>query len=117
MNIFDAIGKTTFDVLRVTFGYAATWVRQNAAEVNAQVLYKAPTYKFDMNENDFTLERHTMEYYETDFPGLYDSVSDAGKEQIKIEVSTGVFETFVVKRCEKKGDGKTVIAILTPVTL
>lgn len=117
MNIFDAIGKTTFDMLRITFGYSATWLRSNADELVKQVLYQHPTHKTEIDHNDFTLEQHRMEYYESDFPGLFESVEDAGTERVRIEVSAGVFESFVVKRCEKKGDGKTIIAILTSTNL
>lgn len=116
MSIFDAIGKQTFNVIRAFDGRPATWKPLNdATEINKIVLYKNPTQKLELGQNDFSLERFAMEYYETDFPGLYESVSDANNETVIIEVSEGVLQTFIVKRCEKKYDGKSILAILTPI--
>jgi hypothetical protein len=117
MNIFDAIGKTVFDISRAAFGYSAKWLPSVGPEVVAKVLYQYPTYKVDMDENNFTLEKFFFEYYETDFPGLYESVSDAGNESVQVEVTTAVWKSFIVKRCEKKGDGKTIVAFISPVDL
>jgi hypothetical protein len=112
MNIFDAIGKTTFDVCRAVFGYAATWIRTNGPEMSSQVLYQYPGQKVELDGSKFTLENYQFEFYETDFPGLKESVQDANNERVKIETTPGVFQNFIVKRCEPKGDGRTVIAQL-----
>lgn len=118
MNIFDALGKTVFDIMKPNFGCPATWIpSKNGPQVNATVLYSNPTEKLDISEQDYTLERFKMEYYEADLPGLFEGVQEARHERVTIEVSRGVFLDFVVKRCEKKGDGKTVIAYLTQINL
>lgn len=115
MNIFDAIGKTTFDVMRTTFGNSATWLREN---ITATVLYKHPSHKVDLSENDYMSEQFQMEYYETDFPGLLESVSNGVVEKVTIEVSKDVFEEFGIRVTPKrKGDGKTVVAILVPLNV
>lgn len=112
MNIFDSIGKTVFDVCRVVFGYPATWLRTDAAEISAQVLYQYPGQKVELDGNKFTLENFQMEFYKTDFPGLTASVEDRNNEKVKIETTPGTFQTFFIERCEPKGDGRTVIAYL-----
>ena len=116
MSIFDSIGKQTFDVIKAFDGRSATWTPlDNSPEVTKTVLYNHPTKKVNAGENDFLLEDCKMEYYENDFPGLFESVQDANNEKIKVEVSKDVFQDFIIKRCEKKYDGKTIIAILTPI--
>lgn len=112
MNIFDSIGRTTFDICRAVFGYAATWLRTDGPEVSKQVLYQYPGQTVDLSGNKYTLEDYRLEYYETDFPGLKESVDDAGNERVKIETTPGTFQNFIVKRCERKGDGRTIIAYL-----
>ena len=57
--------------------------------------------------------KYQIEFYETDFPGMFESVEDGENEKVKIEVSKGMFEEFIVKHCKKKGDGKTIIATLS----
>lgn len=101
--------------MRANFGYPATWIKADASEINKQVLYKQPTDKYDFGTTDYSLERHVLEYYETDFPGLFESVQEANNEKIKIEKSEGVFVNFIIKRCEKLADGKMIKAFLTEV--
>lgn len=115
MSIFDAIGETTFEVIKAFDGKPSTWVPSDNSPVqNTIVLYKAPTQKFELSDNDYSLEYPVMEYYDNVFVGLFKSVADGNNETVTIEVSIGVLEQFNVKRCEKKYDGKTIIAILTP---
>lgn len=113
MNIFDSLGKTVFDIMRPNFGCVAKWKPSNGPEISKVVLYKHPSDKFELNQNDYSLEHYKMEYYESDFPGLHEKVADRSNEKISIEVSNGVFQNFIVKACDPKGDGKTIIATLT----
>lgn len=114
MTIFEAMAKTAFEVVKAFDGKPATWVpSNNDPEQNAIVLFKTPTKKFELSDNDYSLEDIQMEYYESDFPNLFKSVADGNNEPVNITVSEGVVENFIVRRCEKKYDGKTIIATLT----
>lgn len=100
--------------MRGTFGYPATWSPlDNSPAISATVLYKAPSAKFDFGDTDFSLEKHVLEFYQNDFPGLFESVGDASNEKISVEVTEGDFQLFLIKRCEKKTDGFTIKAYLT----
>lgn len=96
----------------------ATWIKEDGTQVVAKVLYKCPSDKVKIDDNAFTEENFQIEYYESDFPGLLESVADSTAERIAVEVSQGVTLSFNVDLTPKrKGDGKTITAILTPVDL
>ncbi|MCG2614892.1 hypothetical protein LZZ85_11390 [Terrimonas sp. NA20] len=116
MNIFDAIQDTTFDISTAAFGYPATWIPTGeATTLVGDVLYKDASHKMDMDESEFEVEKHVMEYKRGVFDGLQARVDAARREKVIIQTSTNVFEEFWVKRCVKLYDGKTIKAILQPV--
>jgi len=73
------------------------------------------TDKHGLSDTDFDIERYKMEYKEQDFTGLKTLVDSADTiEKVQIELTTGVFTEFMVRRIERKYDGKTFIAFLNP---
>lgn len=116
MNPFDAIQAAAFDVVTNTFGYAAKWTPSDgSAEKTAQVLYKDATEKQGLSDQDFEVERYKMEYKNGDFPELKNLVDTADTiEKVSIETQKDIWLEFMVRRIERKFDGKTFIAILNP---
>ena len=112
-NIFNALHKIVFDVCGAAFGNVATWQPSNDSDAQtATVLYKDPTEKTGLSDNDYSTERYQMEYLVTDFVGLKDAVAAGGTERVSIEVDEAITLTFIVRRTERKVDGKTIVAFL-----
>lgn len=116
MNPFDTIQAAAFDVVTNTFGYAAKWAPSNDSAVQtAKVLYKDATENHGLSDQDYDLERYKMEYKSGDFVQLKGLVDAAGtNEKVQIETVEGVWLEFMVRRIERKFDGKTFVAILNP---
>lgn len=116
MNPFDTIQATAFDVVTSTFGYVAKWAPvSGSAEQTAKVLYKDATENHGLSDQDFDLERYKMEYKSGDFTGLKEIVDTADTiEKVLIETVKDTWLEFMVRRVERKFDGKTFIAILNP---
>lgn len=104
-----------FDTVTNTFGYNAKWTPSNEeTEQSAKVLYKDATESQTLSEQDYNIEDPIMEYKKGDFLTLQQLVSEGIKEKVKIELTTGVFTEFIIRRIESKYDGKTILAFLNP---
>lgn len=116
MNIFSSTQKVVFDVCGAVFGNAATWTPSNGDEMqSATVLYKDPTEKHGLSDVDYNIERYQMEYLVSDFAGLKEAVGRGETERVVITNDDGLELTFIVRRTERKYDGKTIVAYLNPV--
>lgn len=114
MAYFDDIQDGAFDIVTAIFGDAATWLPSvGGPQQTAEVLYKDATEKHHLSDNDFMIERYTMEYKYGDFDGLNVSVEKGENETVRI-VKRGVTLQFIVRRCTAKYDGQTMIAYLNP---
>lgn len=114
-NIFNGIQSAVFDVVGAVFGNTATWQPSAGGDLqSAIVLFKDPTEKHGLSDVDFNAERYQMEYWVNDFVGLKDSVTAGIVERVTIETDEGVSLQFLVRRIERKYDGKTIIAYLSP---
>lgn len=114
-NIFDGIQETILSVATATFGYPASWLPSSGgSEMLGEVLYKDATAKIELAENDYNIEKYSMEFHNKFFPGLFDSVAAAKDESVKITFAENNIQEFWVKRCEKLYDGKTIKAYLQP---
>lgn len=118
MSFFDNIQDAAFKVITNHFGDHAMWTPAEGGETqNAQVLYKDAFAKDTFSDVAFNTERYTIEYNEDDFIGLKESVESRElQERIFVHSKSGYIE-FVVRHCESKFDGQTIIAYLTPVTI
>lgn len=116
MSFFDNIQRNVFQVTQNIFGDTASWLPfDGSQEQTAKVLYKEPTEKHRMDQNDIDIEEYCMEYKAGDFSGLFESVARVNNEQVKITFADGSENTFWVKQCKKTFDGKTIKAYLQPV--
>lgn len=114
-NVFNGIQKAVFNVIGTTFGNPATWEPAAGGDTQtAIVLFKDPTEKHGLSDVDFNAERYQMEYWVNDFVGLKESVSSGTVERVTIETDEGTNLQFLVRRIERKYDGKTIIAYLSP---
>lgn len=117
MNIFDSIQESAFNVVTQTFGYAATWTpSEGGPQQLAVVCYKDATDEHGVGEVDYNNPRHQIEYKIEDFTGLQQSVFNGGTELVKVTMK-GITYQFLVRRCETKYDGKTIVAYLNPPTI
>ncbi|WP_153799070.1 hypothetical protein [Foetidibacter luteolus] len=130
-NIFDGIQNTAFDIVTQTFGYPAFWtpsqqdafspeftgefgeygLEPNGETQTAQILFKEPTEKFGLSDNDYEIDAYYMEYRKGTFLGLKSSVNAGSLETVTIETQDGPTD-FFVKGIKAKYDGRTIIATL-----
>ena len=111
-NPFDVIQETIFDTVTAIFGETAVWIPSaGGPPVSAAVLYKDPSAKYGIGESEFDVEEYYMEYKQGDLHGLKEAVNNGHLESITVSNSSGTVE-FYVRKCSKKFDGKTIVAIL-----
>lgn len=112
MNIFDNLQDNLTGAIKSTFGYPAVWNPTGGGPAqNATVLYKGPTEKEKLANVDYDTDRVTMEYDQSEFVGMYDSVKSGKREPITITISGQEIE-FVALGIQKMFDGKTFEARL-----
>lgn len=111
MSLFDLYQKTTQGIVTTLYGDAATWTPAAGSTLySAMVLYKEPTDKEKAGDQDYVVSRPSMEYFYSDFPGLYEAVQAKSSEVVEIN---GV--EFYPFQGEKKFDGKVIILYLETV--
>lgn len=109
---FDAIQDTVFNTVTAIFGETAVWLPSAGGDsLSAAVLYKDPSAKYGIGESEFDVEEYYMEYKQGDLPGLKEAVNNGYLESLTITSKTGSMD-FFVRKCTKKFDGKTIVAIL-----
>jgi hypothetical protein len=109
MNIFDGIQKAAQAVVTNTMGYDATWVPLAGGDAfTGRVLFNEPTNPEEVAIADFEAMRPRVEFFEGDFPGLFES---ARKNKLEvIEINGRSFVTMA--NGSKKFDGKTIMIYL-----
>ncbi len=111
MNLFDTLQQNTFNVVKNTMGYDASWTPTAGGDsITAKVLLNQPTKDETVSDIDYDALHPSVEYFEADLPGLYESVSDNINEVITINGNN-----FNCYHAIKKYDGKTIIIDLKPV--
>ncbi len=113
-NLFDGLSDGVFRTVSVTMGYDASWAPIGGGSVQtARVLFKEPTDKDDIGEygDSYDLRTFFMEFWITDFVGLFDSVREDGEETVTITFPAGDRE-FYIREIKKKFDGRNYKARL-----
>lgn len=110
MNRFDQLQEKAQRVVTRTMGYSAIWIPLvGGPAFTAEVLFNQPTQKEDVSDEHYIIQRPRMEYFEGDFPGLFESVEDKNNEVVTVNN-----QQFIAFLAEKKYDGKTIILHLEP---
>lgn len=108
MSFFDGYQSAAHSIVERMYADDASWTPSLGGPVQtAKVLFNSPTRKEDIADNEFEAEYPSMEYLDTYFIGLADSVRVANAETVIINGNS-----FSVYSIEKKYDGKTIIASL-----
>lgn len=110
MALFDGLQAAVFGATETVFGDDAVWMPSNGetGPFTEKVLYKCPNDPIKIGETDKYEYRpydYSVEFYETQFPGLKESVDKSNEEKIDVK---GV--TLVIRAVYRSKDGKTLIA-------
>lgn len=99
-------------------GYDARWTPSiGGSELTARVLFGEPTKDDRLGEygDNYTLRTFFMEYYQGDFPNLFEAVRDDKKELVYITIDD-IERVFYVSHEGAKYDGRNYRVELTDET-
>lgn len=108
-NLFDNLSGKVFGVCSKVMGYDATWTPSTGgSELTARVLFGEPTMDDRLGEygDKYNLRTFFMEYYQGNFPSLFENVQDDNEELVQITIDD-IQRMFYVVREEAKYDGRT----------
>jgi hypothetical protein len=109
-NLFDGLQVAAHTVVGNTMGNIATWMPSTGgATQTAKVLFKTPTQKGVITDQDYDGISPKIEFLQGDFVGLVDAVRSNKTEMIVI---SGV--SYLAYKVDQKFDGKTVIIHIEP---
>lgn len=106
-NLFDELQEGAFDVVTDTMGYDAAW-----GSFTGRVLFNQPTEMERLGKQTPTIyndKTYIMEYREGVFPGLFEAVRASKQKAEKMTVNE---IEYMVRKVEKKYDGKNYVATL-----
>jgi hypothetical protein len=86
MAFFDQVAKVAVGITDNVFAYSATWTPANADPITAQVKYKDMSGEAKLADNKYGVDKWTIEYTDSDFPGLKDFINANGKANITVNV-------------------------------
>lgn len=118
-NIFSSfLEAEVFRITTDTMGFDAVWLPSLVpdTEHTARVHFQDPNKigdKYEVKTVDFRALQPFMEYFEGDFPGLCETVEEAGGTTHEIVSIEGV--EYSVASVAKKWDGRTYRAVLLPI--
>lgn len=107
MSRFDMYQRIAQSIVVGTYGDTAIWRPLIGGEYTADVLYKGPTEEDKINSQEYTTLQPQCEYFDGEFPGLFESVQAKHLEIININ---GV--DYYTVRTVKNFDGKTIVLYL-----
>ena len=86
-NPFDAMSDKVFETVEAVMGYDGSWLPSDLTpEQTARVLFGEPTKEDKLGEygDSFTPRTYFMEYWEGDFAGLFEAVSERMHEYVTV---------------------------------
>jgi|GEM_PF-2889971 len=86
MALFDAIVSAAVKATDTVFAYTATWTPPAGDAITALVKYKDMSGEAKLGDNKYNLDKWTIEYTDSDFPGMKDLINANGKPLITVNV-------------------------------
>lgn len=119
-NEFDDLETSLHNDVAETFGYSASWFPASGGPVQViTALFQDPDSRGGTTETQYLNYEDVqpvMEYYEGQFPGLFESVQKTNQvERIEVTRKGTVFQ-YQVTRVRKVIDGDTYVANLVFIT-
>jgi hypothetical protein len=107
-NPFDSLANVAHGVIASTMGESATWRKANGNTVTGKVLFKDPTAKVTITDQEYAQVSPKIEYRDGDFPGLFESARNGERP----EVTIGTYKYYGMNG-KTSFDGKTITIELT----
>lgn len=108
MSNFNGLQKSAFGTVENLYGDTAVWSPLSLPEQTELVLFKSPNDLLSIGDKDkyeYRPYNYSIEYFNTQFIGLKESVDDGTEEKI---TCNGL--DLVVREVFSKFDGKTLTA-------
>lgn len=110
-NPFDNLRKSMLRTVKGVYKHDATWTPSaGGAAVVAKVLFNEPNNERKQLSGEYYPEIYTMEYFEQDFVGLYESNRSGTPEWVEVNG-----QRYEVQEVKKFWDGQTYRAQLQKV--
>jgi len=108
MSAFDTIQKAVFSTAQQIFGDTAVWIPSGSeTPQSCLALYKSPNDPIQVGTGKYEYRpyNYSIEYYESYFLGLKESVDNGGDESVTINGNI-----IAIREVRAKFDGKTLVA-------
>lgn len=107
MSQFDSYQQLAQNIVVGLYGDDAVWEPLSGGRFTTSVLFKGPTDDAQIDGKDYTTLQPQCEYFEGEFPGLFESVQAKQVELISIKGTD-----YYTVRAVKNFDGKTIVLYL-----
>lgn len=107
MNVFDSLIPAMLGTMDGTMRYDAAWQRGEDDVVTARVFYRDEKGQAKLGDTKYGVDNWTVDYTDTDWPGLKSLVNRQTKQPISVTVR-GVVLNFFAITADSVSDGAMV---------